>query len=124
MKKVFIIIAAVVAIVLTGCTAMLDGITPCYIPPSMIKYADVKPTIFLPFTTIWDMQRVRRHIEKQWTKERLQYEFLKGLGGVHLAAATELQVKVMQPALMGIIGSSGLAIGWLGIPRPGDVKKS
>ncbi len=132
-KKTQTIIVAVLSLglaALLGCASVMDAFTPCYVPKSSLKYADAKPTSFLPFSTLWDAKRVDRkmdfvHLSKQ-TMDTLNYNFSKGLNTFHMAAAQEFQTAVFSPS--GPIGLlfpalAGTGIGALLIKRPGDKSK-
>ena len=123
MKKVFCIAAGVLAVLLLGCSAVLDAVTPCYIPPDTIKSADTEPTTFMPFTTLWDSQRIDRLIDLKYQRRQLEYFFRKKVSNIHQQAAMRMQADFIQPALAGLVGVGGLGIGWLGIKRPGDKTK-
>ncbi len=123
LKKIGYGLVALVLMALVGCSAMLDAITPAYIPPKNIKYGEIKPTSFLPFTTLWDSQRVGRAVDLKYQIYNIDYRFMKQETQLHEAAARELQVKIIQPAITGLVGSGALAFGWLGMKRPGDEKK-
>lgn len=45
-----------------GCSAFQDLATPCHIDERAIEYSDVEPTSYLPWTTLWDAQRLRKEI--------------------------------------------------------------
>ena len=122
-KKLPMVLAGVLLMALLGCSAMLDAITPCYIPPMTVEYAKAEPTSFIPFTTLWDSQRIDRLVNWEFQKEQIKYGFIKELSQIHQFAAEELQAKVMMPAITGIVGSGALAFGWLGMSKPKDKKK-
>ncbi len=123
MKKLIIAVAGVAAILLLGCSAILDGITPCYIDPEAVLYSGLEPSLFLPFTTLWDSQRVSRGMDLQFAFAQMKYGFLKDTAALYQASSAELQTNVLQPALMALIGGSTFTVGWLGVKRPGDKAK-
>ena len=116
--------------VILGCASIMDAVTPCYISPASLEYAEAEPTTFLPFTTLWDAKRVDKkmayvHLINQ-TTDRLQYGFLKGLSSFHITAAQEFQEVLFSPT--GPIGLAfpmlfGGTLGALFIKRPGDKSK-
>ncbi len=122
-KKCLLAVVAILLLGLLGCGAMLDAITPCYIPPKTIDYADAPATAMLPFTTLWDSQRIGRLVDFKYMLMQVKYGFIKETMQLHQAGAQELQTKVLQPAITGLVGSGALAFGWLGLSKPGDRKK-
>ena len=139
-KKLETLIVGVIALVLItffGCSAMQDAITPCHIEPDAIEYSKEKPTSFVPFTTIWDAERVNYRVDyvHQLTQiacarmaedDVLKVNFIKDKSTIHLAGAREFQETVFSPT--GPVGLlvSGLGFGTLGallIKRPGDKSK-
>ncbi len=123
LKKISLVVVAIILLGLLGCGAALDAITPCYIPPGTIAYAKAPPTTFLPFTTLWDSQRINRTVDYRFTLMQVEHGFIKEVMQLHQAASLELQTKVLQPAITGLVGSGAFAIGWLGLSKPSDKKK-
>ena len=122
-KKILLTVVAIMLLGLLGCGAMLDAITPCYIAPDTIANANVPATALLPFTTLWDSQRIKRMVDFRFTLMQVEHGFIKETMQLHQAAAQELQTKVLQPAITGLVGSGAFAFGWLGLTKPGDKKK-
>ncbi len=118
------VLAGLFLAALMGCSALLDAVTPCYIPPHTIKYAKTEPSIFTPYTTLWDSERVDRLVDWEFQKLQLEHGFIKGMSNIHQTASRELQTKFMQPAITGLMGLSAFSIGWLGISKPGDKKEN
>lgn len=137
-KRITVTVSALVLIVLFGCSAVMDAVTPCYIEPEAIRYADANPTSFMPFTTLWDAHRIDsmmgyKHILNQVEKNRLledddmKYSFLKNVQAVHKQGAQALQETVFSPeGPIGLLFPTlfGGTLGALLIKRPGDVKKN
>lgn len=114
-----------------GCSAFMDAVTPCYIPPASLDYInETDPTIFLPWTTLFDAKQIDMkvdfvHIFNQ-TTDKLNYGFVKGLNTFHIGAAEQLQATLFSPE--GPIGLllptlMGGTLGALLISKPGDKKK-
>ena len=122
-KKCLLAVVAILLLGLLGCGAMLDAITPCYIPPATLNYTNASATTFMPFTTLWDSQRVSRMVDYKYMLMQVEHGFIKETVRLHQAGAEELQTKVLQPAITGLVGSGALAFGWLGLIKPGDRKK-
>ncbi len=132
-KKIQIFIPALVIFVLAaffGCAAVQDAVTPCWIPPASLKYADANATTMLPFTTLFDAKRVAMkmdfvHLRNQ-VLDDINYNFLTGLSSFHIGVAEEFQAKVFSPT-----GPIGLAFPTLGggilgaflLSKPSDRKK-
>ena len=122
-KKLLFGLMGLLFLAVLGCTAMLDAVTPCYIDPMEIDYADAEPTSFMPFTTLWDAQRMSRLAAWQWQQDQARYGFIKGLSNIHQSSAKELQTKFMMPAIMGLMTTGALGVGWFGMSKPSDAKK-
>ena len=122
-KKLPMVLVGLLLLALLGCSAMLDAITPCYIPPMTIEYAKAEPTTFMPFTTLWDSQRIDRLAAWEFQKEQIKYGFIKELSQIHQFAAKELQTKFMMPAISGLMSMGALGVGWFGMSKPSDKKK-
>lgn len=129
-KKLTVWLCILGLTVMLGCASFQDAITPCYIEPATLKYADANATTFLPFTTLFDAERVDRKMDfvHQWnqTKDNMQYGFLKGLNAFHIGAAEEFQTALFSPE--GPIGLMlptvmGGTLGALLISKPDDKKK-
>ncbi len=139
-KKLETLIVGVVAVILItflGCSAMQDGMTPCFIEPDAIEYTGEKPTSFMPFTSLWDAERIEARLDYRHQLNQIAYvrlmeddnlrvSFLKDKSTIHMAGAREFQKTVFSPA--GPVGLlvSGLGFGTLGailIKRPGDKSK-
>lgn len=63
--------------VMFGCALVQDAVIPCHINQEAIDYAGIKPTSYVPWTTLHDAQRIRdyvnyNHIQYQNAMERLK----------------------------------------------------
>ena len=108
-------LSSLILVTVLGCSLFVDAITPCYIPPELAKVIDESPTSFLPYTTVFDAQRMLRKINY------LTEGLVIGVG-----AARELQSNVLNPTgPLGLllVGGPALTIGALGISKPKDKKK-
>ncbi len=135
-KATMVIMSSLTLIILLGCAAVMDLATPCFIEPDAAVYADENITSFLPFTTLWDAEKVDKKMDyahqiKQLDYARLmeddvlKYGFLKNAGTVNMQSAAEFQKVMFTPE--GPIGLlipmlSGGTLGALLIKRPGDKK--
>ncbi len=138
MKKLTITIATMIILVMFGCSAMMDAVTPCYIEPEAAEYADANSTGFLPFTTLFDAYRIDNkmdyiHERKQLDYARLaeddtlKYGHLKNTHTVNIQGGLDFQQTAFTPE--GPIGLllptlAGGTLGALLIKRPGDTKKN
>jgi len=137
MNKILIALVSALLIVFFGCSAMMDGVTPCYINEDIKDYTEEPLTSFLPYTTLWDANRLDRvmdfkYLINQKAYERLAedegytYNFLKNDLLISKAGAQELQDTLFDPAgpiglLLPLIG--GGTLGALLLSKPGDKKK-
>ncbi|MBA7477999.1 hypothetical protein ES707_13414 [subsurface metagenome] len=117
-------------IVLLGCASFQDALTPCYISPAVIDYADANGTSILPWTTLFDAKRIAARMDfvHSWnqTKDRMRYTYLKGITQFHIAGAEELKVSLFSPTgPLALIVPTGLAAtaGALLFSKPSDKKK-
>lgn len=130
MPKKFKFLAAFLAILLVtilGCATIQDVIVPCYIPERALRYTGSKGTSFLPYTSLWDAERIDRLVDFTHRKKRLQddleHGFIKGLNVFHIGSAKQLRTSIFSP--QGLVGSLvptllGGGLGALLIKRPGD----
>lgn len=116
--------------VILGCASFQDVITPCWVSPAATKYADANATSILPWTTLFDARRIARKMDfvHSWNqlKDRMKYDFLRGITRFHINAAEELQATLFSPT--GPIGllvttSLGATAGTLLLSKPSDKKK-
>lgn len=117
-------------IVILGCASFQDVITPCFISPAAMEYADANATSILPWTTLFDARRIARKMDyvHSWNqlKDRIKYDFLRGTTQFHINAAEELQTTLFSPtgplALL-IPTSLAATAGALLFSKPTDKKK-
>ncbi len=117
-------------IVILGCASFQDVITPCYISPAVIKYADTNSTSILPWTTLFDAKRVAAKMDfvHAWNQasDRMNYAYLNGISQFHIAGAEELKASLFSPTgPLALIIPTGLAAtaGALLFSKPSDKKK-
>lgn len=124
-------------IALIGCASMQDIATPCWIDEAAGVYADEPLTSLLPWTTVYDAERIARKIvfvhsftqiefDRLKADEVMNVDFILGNHNRHVADARELQTIVFDPTgPIGILLPTllGGTLGALVIPRPGDEKK-
>jgi len=109
-KALVMLVCVLGLIVMFGCAAFQDLATPTHIDQQAIEYPiGFKPTSYLPWTTLWDAQRLRkeilyRHDCLQRVYVRLQEDdtavvthILDGLD-TSIAGANEFKEKVFNPS--------------------------
>lgn len=116
--------------VMLGCASFMDAITPTYIAPSTIKYADANVPIFLPYTSLFDARMVDKKMDYthfvNTMAEDVKYKFHKGMMAFHIQAAESFQEAVFSPTgAIGLLFPTlfGGTLGALLIKRPGDKSK-
>jgi len=115
LQTTILTLASLILVVLLGCSTVLDAITPCYIPPELGKFVNEPMTTFVPYTTVFDAERMLR-----------KTQYLLGGLQIGMEGAREFQRNVFDPtgplALL-FVGGPALAIGALGISKPKDKQK-
>jgi len=120
-----------------GCSAMQDVITPAYIDKGAIEYSGEEPTMFTPYTSLWDLQRIERsvdynHFNLQKEAARLaeddsgRYSYLKQAMLIGATSAQELKGAIFSPEGplgMLLIGLPTFGLGALLISKPSDKKR-
>lgn len=138
LKALIITICAIGLVALFGCSAVMDLATPCHIEPELIEYVDEEPTSYLPFTTLWDADRLSAkfdylHQVKQIDYQRLAeddnifVDYITSVQSKHVVGAKQFQKTVYTPnGPVGLLATTlfGGTIGAILIPRPGDKKKA
>lgn len=117
-------------IVILGCASFQSALVPCWISPAAIKYANTKPNVIFPWTTLFDAHRISAKMDYVHTvnqiKDTLEYEYLRGITRFHIAAGEELRAALFDPT--GPIGlfvttTLGASAGALLLSKPSDRKK-
>lgn len=117
-------------VILFGGACFQEVITPCWISPISLEYADVNATSILPWTTLFDAKRVDRMVDFKHTwnqaTDTLRYKLTKGLNAIHISVGEELKATLFSPT--GPIGLmfpalSGTAFGTFLLSKPKDKKK-
>lgn len=125
-QKLLVGFLATVLLTIFSCAAFQDAITPCFIDPACIQFADANVPTWLPWTTIADAGYVNDKMDYIRDMSELEYSYLKDGMVLHLADARELQRTLFSPEgpiglLLPALG--GLGIGALAIRRPQDKKE-
>jgi hypothetical protein len=134
LNRFVILFVALFTIGFLGCISLQDIATPCVIEPAAAEYAKVKPTSFLPWTTLYDAKRVTLHMDYQHQLKQIELmrdlqdddlhvTFIRDAHVAHVEAAKEFRDSAFSPESTGSLLASGLGFGTLGallIKRPGD----
>jgi len=123
-------VSIVLLVILLGCASFQDALTPCYVSPAVIKYADANETSILPWSTLFDAKRItaKMNFVHAWNQiaDRMEYEYLSGIHQFHIAGAEELKTSLFDPtgplALL-IPTSLAATAGALLFSKPTDKKK-
>lgn len=83
-KKQKLLVGGLVLLVITiiGCSSVQNAVTPCYINPDVGEYTGEGMTSWMPWTTIWDADRLAAKME-----------FLHDANLTELARAAEDDIK-------------------------------
>lgn len=117
-------------VILLGCASFQDALTPCWISPSNLNYADANGTSIFPWTTLFDAKRISARMDyvHSWNQltDRMRYTYEKGLSQFHIAGAEEIKASLFSPTgPLALIVPTGLAAtaGALLFSKPSDKKK-
>ena len=99
-------VVGLVAILTGGC--FQDLMTPCHINPEVIEYSQQEATSYLPWTTVFDAERIKaytdyKHIDLQAlydnakALDRREYVFLTERLDLGIAGARQLQQRLFNP---------------------------
>lgn len=141
-EKILILIFICSLLILIGCAAMQDAITPCTIENKTVNYAmqvdpNLRPTSWMPWTTLRDAERIEglvdyAHIGNQIFYERMKeddsrlFDYITERQSIHKQAAVEFRKEVFTPeGAVGAVMLSGLSIllGKYGFARPSDIRE-
>jgi len=136
-EKVLVAVLVLVSVGIIGCSAFQDVIVPAYVDPNAPVYADASPTVFTPYTSLWDLRRIKekvrqKHILNQSAlkhvaeQDELHYSFITDSLILAEADAVELKNNLLSPSSP--IGTllpmlTGLSLGWIGLSKPSDKRK-
>lgn len=134
LKSVIVVVCALVLVTFFGCAMFQDALTPCYIEPDAIVYTGEEPTSLMPWTSLWDADRIDRAMDyiykanllkyaRSIEDENVRYAFIKGTQAIHTQGAREFQQTIFStdgPIGLAIVGLGFGTLGALGIKRPGD----
>lgn len=115
--KALVTLICVIGLVITfGCAGLQDVVVPCHIDENAITYSEQPATSYLPWTTVFDAERIKaymdyKHLDFQkglkdlLEDDNLAYDFYTGQINSSIADARQLQQKLFNPN-----GSVGMAI--------------
>jgi hypothetical protein len=137
LNRSIITLCGVLLVGFLGCSAMQDAIIPCYINPEAVEYADEEPISFLPYTSLWDAERIalgmehshflnQRNLVRLMEDDDTKHSFLSEQHASYMKSAREFRDIVFDPS--GPVGAMiplllGGTFGALAIKRPGDKSK-
>jgi hypothetical protein len=136
-QKILVVLSTVVLVTVMGCSAWMEGITPAYIDPVAIEYAEAKPTVFTPYTSLWDARRIKRELDfkhagnqqalfRTIEDDKTRYAFLNEAMQINISSAEELRDTLFSPTgPLSILFAAvpALGLGAYLIPRPSDRKR-
>jgi hypothetical protein len=116
LKGLVTLVCIVGLVIIFGCASFQDLATPCHINEDVIKYSGQPATSYLPWTTVFDAERIKAYMDyehldtqKMWDEMKLQdmrkYSFLTERIDVGITDGRQLQQKLFDPN-----GSIGMAI--------------
>lgn len=139
MKKTLLtLITTVILVTVLGCSAWMDGITPVFVDPAAIDYANTSP-IVLPipgYVSLWDARRIKRdldfmHLSEQtriardMEDDQMRYRHLNDAMQTNIASAEELRNTLFSPTgpVSMLSAAMGLGLGAFLIPRRKDTDR-
>jgi len=138
-QKLLTLISTVILVTVLGCSAWMDGLTPTYVDPAAIAYADAEPTVLpIPgYVSLWDARRIKRELDFQHYSEQvrisrdmeddqIRYKHLQDAMQTNIASAEELRNTLFSPTgPLSILFAAvpALGLGAYLIPRPSDKRR-
>ena len=136
-QKILTVVSAVVLVTVLGCSAWMDGLTPTYVDPTAIEISGVEPTIFTPYTSLWDAKRIRRALNYQFFLRKIsaireiedidtRQKHLDDTMQMYIESAEELRDTLFSPTgPLSILFAAvpALGLGAYLIPRPADRRR-
>lgn len=136
-QKLLVGVLVLFMITLVGSSCVQDLIVPAYIDENAIAYSGEEPTMFTPYTSLWDLQRIERsvdHVHFRTQKEIVRmaeddsghYGYLKEAMLIGVMSAQELKSAIFSPSgPLGalLIGLPTFGLGAMLISKPEDKKK-
>lgn len=125
LQKLAVGFLAAVMLVVLGCAAFQDAITPCRIDSECVEFADANLSSFPPWNTIADAEYVKRRMEYIRSLSEIEYGYLTQNMDIYMANAQQLQQTLFSPQSLGMLipALSGLGLGGILIKRPQDKRE-
>lgn len=130
LKALIITVCIVGLTAIFGCSLVMDAVTPTYISPEAIKYADANVPLvpWMPFKSLLDARFVEKKIDFQHLinsmTEEARYNFFKGSVVASIMTGEKFQQAVFSPTgPIGLMLPASLA-GVLGTMAGGRYVKS
>lgn len=137
LQRMVVLVLGIIVIVMVGCTAWQQGLTPAYIDPVAIEYSETGATVFTPYTSLWDAYRIDRELDyrhvvnqvevyRHIEDDNLRYDHIKNAMQVNIQSAEELRGTIFDAEsgiLPLLLAGSGFGIGALAVSKPADKRK-
>ena len=137
LNKIIIGVTLLLVFAFLCSSCIMNGLSPCHVDPEIGTYTEEPMTVYTPYTSLWDAERLNRalgykHLLNQEELKRLieddtyLYDFLTKDLSINMASAQELRDNIFSPASP--IGAlfplgTGVVLGWLGLSAPDDKRK-
>lgn len=136
-QKLLVGVFVLLLIAIFGCASMQNVVTPMYINPEVGEYTGEEMTSWMPWTTIWDGDRLAAkmkflhesnliELERAAENDIRHYGFLNNALILNRKDAVEVRDAAFSPTGPGgllLAGLPMLGIGAMCISKPGDKKK-
>jgi hypothetical protein len=138
-QKLLTLLSAVILVTVLGCAAWMEGLTPAYVDPAAIEYADTEPTVLpIPgYVSLWDARRIKRELDfahlteqiriaRDLEDDQMRYKHLQDAMQINIASAEELRNTLFSstgPLSILFAAVPALGLGAYLIQRPSDRKK-
>jgi len=137
LQKLLVLLCSVVLVTVLGCSAWMEGLSPAHIDPAAIEYSKTEPTVYTPYTSLWDARRIQRELEYQHLvnqrdlarlleDDKGYYNKLTRAMQINIASAEELRDTLFSPTgPMSLLFAAvpALGLGAYLIPRKKDTEK-
>lgn len=131
-KGLVTLVCIIGLVIMFGCAGLQDLVVPCHIDENVIEYSGQEATSYLPWTTVFDAERIKsymdyNHIDLQHyykceiEKDTMKYNFYSSIHNLDISDARQLQQKLFDPngsIGMAIVALFGTTIGALFINTP------
>lgn len=125
-QKLLTVLTAIGLIIMFGCSAVQDAITPTYVNEEAAQWAGTTPKLFMPYTTLFDAKRIGMAIDYKLTIEKIKGGYYKSMTNLGIAAGEEIKATVFSPeGPIGLLLPTlfGGTLGAMLISKPSDKKQ-